>query len=247
MASSSVAPPTVAEIDIAAFTQNVCAVRARLAASCELMAVVKADAYGHGAVPLAAAALQAGAAWLAVARCHEGVQLRQHGIDAPILMLGPIWPCDVDELLAYCLTPVIGSLEDARLMQSRAQEHGRQVAVHVNIDTGMGRLGLQPHQVLRLLAKLETLTHLQVEGVMTHMATADDPDESTLREQWRCFCDVMQSLRDHGVTPRYIHAANSAALYRLPQSHGQMVRAGLALYGVPPFAPQPQIFRIDRK
>ncbi len=236
MASSPVAPPTVAEIDITAFTQNVCAVRGRLASSCELMAVVKADAYGHGAVPLAAAALRAGATWLAVARCAEGLHLRQHGIDAPILLLGPIWPSDVDDLLAYRLTPVIGSLEDARLMQARAQQHGCRVSVHVNIDTGMGRLGLQPHQIPKLLAQMETLTHIQVEGIMTHMATADDLDETILREQWRCFCDVVQTLADHGVMPRYVHAANSAALFRLPPSHSQMVRSGLALYGVYPFA-----------
>ncbi len=158
-----------------------------------------------------------------------------HGIDAPILLLGPIWPDEVDALLAYGLTPVIGSVDDARLVQTRAQQYRRQVQVHVNIDTGMGRLGLQPQQVPALLDQMETLTHLDVQGVMTHMATADHLDERILQAQWQCFCRVIQTLHERGVTPRYIHAANSAALYRFPQTHGQMVRSGLALYGVHPF------------
>ncbi len=244
MALSSVAPPTVADINITAFTQNVCAVRARLAAPCELMAVVKADAYGHGAVALAAPALQAGATWLAVARCDEGVQLRLHGIDAPILLLGPIWPDEIDALLAYRLTPVIGSLEDARLVHQHAKQRGWQVQVHVNVDTGMGRLGVQPQQMSALLTRMETLTHLDLQGVMTHMATADHHDKRILQAQWRCFCRVVQMLRDRGMTPRYIHAANSAALYRFPQIHGQIVRPGLALYGSHPFeAPDADVLR----
>jgi alanine racemase len=244
MAIHSVAPPTMADIDIAAFIHNVCAVRARLAAPCELMAVVKADAYGHGAATLAASALQAGATWLAIGRCEEGVQLRLHGIDAPILLLGPIWPDEVDTLLAYRLTPVIGSLDDARLVQQHAQQHGQQVQVHVNVDTGMGRLGLQPKQIPALLAKMETLTHLDWQGLMTHMATADHLDERILQEQWQCFCRVVQTLRDRGVAPCYLHAANSAALYRFPQTHGQIVRPGLALYGAHPFeAPEADVLQ----
>jgi alanine racemase len=236
MTSSSVAPPSVATINVTAFTQNVGAVRARLAAPCELMAVVKADAYGHGATVLAAAALQAGAAWLAVARCDEGVQLRLHGIDAPILLLGPICSDEVDALLAYRLTPVIGCLADARLLQQHAQPYGQQVRVHVNVDTGMGRLGLQPQHMPALLDLMQRLTHLKWQGVMTHMATAEHLDEHMLQEQWQRFCRVVHLLHDRGVTPRYIHVANSAALYRSPQLHAQMVRPGLALYGVRPFA-----------
>jgi alanine racemase len=244
MVASSVAPPTVADIDIAAFTHNVRAVRAHLATSCELMAVVKADAYGHGAVTLAAAALQAGATWLAIGRCDEGVQLRLHGIDAPILLLGPIWPDEVEALLAYRLTPVLGSLTDARLVQRHARQHGQRVPVHVNVDTGMGRLGVQPKQLPALLDEMETLTLLDWQGTMTHMATADGFDTQTLHAQWQCFCQVVQTLHHRGVAPCYIHAANSAALYRFPQTHGQMVRPGLALYGAHPFqAPEAELLR----
>jgi alanine racemase len=244
MTATSVAPPTVADIDIAAFTHNVRAVQARLVAPCELMAVVKADAYGHGAATLAASALQAGATWLAIGRYDEGVQLRLCGIDAPILLLGPICPDEIDTLLAYRLTPVIGSLEDARLLQQHARQCGQRVQIHVNIDTGMGRLGLQPKQIVALLDHLETLTHLEWQGLMTHMATADHLDQRILQAQWQRFSQVVQTLHDRGVTPYYLHAANSAALYRFPQTHGQLVRAGLALYGAHPFeAPEADMLR----
>ena len=234
MAVDSVALPTVAEVDISAFTHNVNAVRSRLTAPCELMAVVKANAYGHGAAALAAYALQAGATWLAVSRCDEGAQLRLQGIDAPIVLLGPIWPDEVDALLAYHITPVIGSLDDAWLVQQHAQQHGRRAPAHLNIDTGMGRLGLRPERLPGFLAQLEALTHLEWQGVMTHMATADDLDERVVKMQWRTFCQALSTLRDGGVTPCYIHAANSAALFRFPHMHGDMARAGLALYGAQP-------------
>ncbi len=244
MIPSSVGPPTVADIDVTAFTQNVCAVRARLPAACELMAVVKADAYGHGASRLAVSALQAGATRLAVARCEEGVQLRLNGIDAPILLLGPIWPDEVDALLAYRLTPVIGSVEDARLVQQHARRRGLPVRVHVNVDTGMSRLGVPPQHIPTLLQETDALTHLEWEGVMTHMAAADQLDETVSQTQWQRFCEAVGTLRDRGIEPPYRHVANSATLYRFPQMHGQMVRAGIALYGAHPFeAPGVDVLR----
>ena len=236
MAVDSVALPTVAEVDLSAFTHNISVVRSRLTAPCELMAVVKADAYGHGAAALAAYALQAGARWLAISRCDEGAQLRLQGIDAPILLLGPIWPDEVDALLAYRITPVIGSLEDAQLVQHHAKQRGQRVSAHLNIDTGMGRLGVRPERIPGLLAQLGTLPHIEWQGVMTHMATADRLDERVAQTQWRKFCQVLETLREGGITPCYIHAANSAALYRFPHMHRGMARAGLALYGAQPCA-----------
>jgi alanine racemase len=118
------------------------------------------------------------------------------------------------------------------------------VQVHVNVDTGMGRLGVRPQRLPALLNHMETLTHLQWQGIMTHMATADLPDPCILQAQWQRFCHVVQTLHDRGVTPCYHHAANSAALYRFPQTHGQLVRPGLALYGVHPFeAPEADTLR----
>lgn len=229
------ASPTVAEIDIAAFAQNVRSVRACLSPSCDLMAVVKADAYGHGAVPLAQVALCEGAAWLAVARCQEGMNLRHHGIDARILVLGAVCPEEAASLIAYRLTPVVSSPDEMHWLEREAARLGVCQAIHVKIDTGMGRLGVMPDQALQLLECLDGCPHLHIEGLMTHLATADSADAKTVRLQLDRFCQVVQTCAKRGCTPRYVHAANSAALYRYPQSHGTLVRVGLALYGSHPF------------
>jgi alanine racemase len=226
---------TVAEIDLAAFAHNVRLIRSHLSPACQLMAVVKANAYGHGAGALAAVAVQQGAALLAVAQCQEGVALRQEGITAPILVLGTIWPEDVEALMAYRLRPVVGSYEEAVGVQLEAERRGLYCPVHVNIDTGMGRLGFLPRMVPALAQKLGTYTHLRVEGLMTHLATADTADARTVHEQLDRFAWVVRAFAAQGVTPRYIHVANSAALYRYPQSHYTLVRPGIALYGSHPF------------
>jgi alanine racemase len=235
MGMSPLAQPTVAEIQVTAFAQNVRAVRARLAPTCELMAVVKANAYGHGAEPLAAVALQEGASCLAVARCQEGISLRQYGITAPILVLGPVWPEDVEALVACRLSSVVGALEDARRLNQEAERQGQCYPVHVKVDTGMGRLGLLPAMAPALFDTLQTLRNLYLEGLMTHLATADLADDCTVREQLQRFYQVVQICATLGLTPRYVHAANSAALYRYPKSHGTLVRSGIALYGSHPF------------
>lgn len=244
MGASPVAQPTVVDIHVAAFAHNMRAVRARLAPSCQLMAVVKANAYGHGAGPLAAVALREGAAWLAVARCQEGITLRQQGIDAPILVLGSVWPEDVEALIAYRLTSVVGSPDDARRLGHEAHRHGLCSPVHVNVDTGMGRLGLSPDMMPRFLDALQGLRGVRLEGLMTQLATADLPDDRTVQEQLRRFCQVVQTCAARGVVPRYVHAANSAAVYRYPESHGTSVRPGIALYGSHPFdAPEATVLQ----
>jgi alanine racemase len=226
---------TIAEIDTDAFAHNICAVRARLSPSCQLMAVVKANAYGHGAVPLAFVALQAGATWLAVARGHEGVTLRQQGIKAPILVLGPVWAEDVSTLVTYQLTAVVGTPDDAERLHSEAQRQEQFYRIHTKIDTGMGRLGLTPEMIPTFLEKLHKWSSLRLEGLMTHLATADETDERTVKIQLQKFHQVVRACAAQGIAPRYIHAANSAALYRYPVSHGTMVRPGIALYGSHPF------------
>jgi alanine racemase len=235
MGMSPLAQPTVAEIHVTAFAHNVRAVRARLAPTCELMAVVKANAYGHGAETLAAMALQEGASCLAVARCQEGISLRQCGLTAPILVLGPVWPEDVEALVAYRLSSVVGALEDARRLNQEAERQGQRYPIHVKVDTGMGRLGLLPAMTPALFDALPTLRNLYLDGLMTHLATADLADDCTVREQLRRFYQVVHTCAALGLTPRYVHAANSAALYRYPKSHGTLVRSGIALYGSHPF------------
>jgi alanine racemase len=226
---------TVAEIDVGAFAHNIRFIRSRLASACQLMAVMKADAYGHGAVPLAAVAVQQGAAWLGVAQCQEGVILRQAGITAPILVLGHLWPEDIEALLAYHLCPAVGSQEDMLQLQLAAARRGLVYPIHVNVDTGMGRLGVLTDRVPAFLQKLPTCANLRVEGLMTHLATVDAVDTYTVQEQLRRFRWVVQRFAAHGIRPQVVHAANSAALFRYPQSHYTLVRPGIALYGSHPF------------
>ena len=237
-------PPLVAEIDVGAFAGNIRAIRTRLAAGCQIMAVVKADAYGHGAGPLAAVAVKHGVAWFGVARCQEGVALRQYGIDAPILILGPMWPGEVETLIEYRLTPTIGACGDAAHLQRAACRRGLVYPIHVKIDTGMGRFGVTPECVPALLEQLRTCSHLHLEGLMTHLACADTPDVASVQCQLARFQAVLQKFASQGLRPRYIHAANSAGLYRYPESHWTLVRSGIALYGAHPFpAPEAEALR----
>lgn len=223
--------PTVVEIDLGALAHNVRAIRARLRPDCGLMAVVKADAYGHGAVPLAQVALHHGASWLGVARPEEGVALRQAGITAPILVFSMVWPQAMATVLEHRLTPVVGSVAEVTALQHAAAQQGLTYPIHVKIDTGMGRLGARPDDVPALLAHVARCPHLSCEGLMTHLACADTPDVDSVERQLARFQSVQQQCTQRGLTPRYVHAANSAGLYRYPASHGTLVRAGIALYG----------------
>lgn len=235
--------PTVVHIDLGAFAHNVRTVRARLQADCQLMAVVKADAYGHGAVPLARVALQHGATWLGVARPAEGVALRQAGIAAPILVLGALWRQEIPTILAYRLIPVVGSLAELTHLQQTVAQRAMTYPLHVKIDTGMGRLGVMPEDVPAFLAALTQCPQLRCEGLMTHLACADTPDAASVACQLARFRVVQQQWGSHGLAPRYIHAANSAGLYRYPASHGTLVRAGIVLYGAPTFG-APEVDRL---
>jgi alanine racemase len=235
MGAGPYALPTVAEINIAAFAHNIRLLQSRLPSSCQLMAVLKANAYGHGAIPLAAIASQQGVAALAVARCEEGVDLRQAGMTAPILVLGSVWPEEVETLVRCHLQSVVCSLEDATRLHNEARRHGQVHPVHLKVDTGMHRMGLSPEQVPVLLERLTTWSNLRLEGVMTHLATADSADSHTVQVQLARFTQVVQECARHGCVPRYLHAANSAAIYRYPESHWTLARAGIALYGSHPF------------
>ncbi len=236
MASDSSLSPTVAAIDLSAFAHNIHMVRASLPPACQILAVVKADAYGHGAVPLARVAQQQGVAYLGVARCSEGVTLRQQGITAPILVLGPTWLEEVETLVAYNLTPSISSSHEAMAVQHEARRRGLSYAIHVNIDTGMHRFGMAADQVRHFLAGMNTWPNLSIVGLMSHLATADSPETHVVQQQQDTFAWVRQAFAAQGITPQYVHMANSAGLWRYPASHGTLVRPGILLYGSCPFA-----------
>jgi alanine racemase len=225
---------TYAEIDLDAVAHNIRTIMAYTGPAVEFMAVLKANAYGHGAVQIARAALAHGATRLAVARVDEGIQLRRAGITAPVLVLGYSLPAESDQIVSHDLTATVNTIEVAQALSSRAAALGKTVTIHVKVDSGMGRYGLLPDEVLPFLAQVTALPGLDLEGMFTHFAAADELDKSFTRQQLAVFLDTLQVVREAGYTIRLRHAANSAATLDLPETHLDAVRVGIALYGLPP-------------
>lgn len=222
-----------AEVDLAAIAQNIRALRGRLAPSCRLMAVVKADAYGHGVVPVCGAALDAGADWLGVATLGEGIALRLGGIAAPILVLGALTAGEVADAVAHRMSISVTSHEMAEIV---LRHTGTVPPVHLKIDTGMTRLGIFPQDAPALLDRL-TARGVPVEGCYTQLACADEPNHPLTEEQLIRFRPVVEEVQAR--TPRaLVHAANSGAAMAGPHTHFDMVRIGLAMYGL---YPSPQL------
>ena len=228
-----------AEIDLAAYRRNLAELRQMTAGGAGLMAVVKADGYGHGALRLAAVATESGAGWLGVARLEEALELRQHGIDAPTLIFGYSSPDQLDLLLENQLTQTVFSLPMAEALSKRAAQIGRRLPCHIKVDTGMGRLGVVngenfPHRSLSEIQAMAGLPGLEVQGLFTHFATADGSDPAFAEVQLRRFRDLAETLTASGLDIPLMHAANSAALLSLPESHFDLVRPGIATYGLQP-------------
>jgi alanine racemase len=225
-----------AEIDLDAIRHNV-AHLAGVAAPAKLWAVVKAGGYGHGAVEVARAAIDAGAAGLCVALVQEGVELRAAGIDAPILILSEQPIGQIDDLLASGLTPTVYSDEIVTGLEDALRRVDAPIGpypVHVKVDTGMQRVGMAPTAVPDLVERISASPHLRLDGVFTHLACADEPGSSATEEQLAVFDDVLAQLDARGHTPPTTHVANSAAILRVPASHRSLVRAGIAIYGISP-------------
>ncbi|HZP27302.1 MAG TPA: alanine racemase [Dehalococcoidia bacterium] len=221
--------PLWAEIDLAALAHNVRALKA-LAGSARLAAVVKANAYGHGAVPIARAAVAAGADLLAVICVEEGEQLRQGGIAVPVLVLGHSYPGDAERIVGQRLTPIVTTLELAEALSREAQGAGIQQPLHIKVDTGLNRYGLQPAEAVALAQRLREMPSLTVEGICTHFAEADAADKTHAREQFRLFMSVAEHLPWIPIR----HVSNTAALLSLPEFNLEMVRPGIGLYGCSP-------------
>lgn len=235
-----------AEIDLKAIAHNIKELRRITHLKAKLMAVVKANGYGHGAIEVARCALQNGAEILGVARIEEGIQIREAGIEAPILIFGYTHPQLAADLLKYNLTQTVYTLASAQTLSQTAASVRKNIKIHLKVDTGMGRLGLLPHKfqpdnsvVINAAAIDETLAiaglkGLELEGIFTHFATADSADKSYAEDQLHLFMNYLNRLRKAGLEPSIRHAANSAALIDMPQSHLDMVRPGLAIYGLYP-------------
>jgi alanine racemase len=220
--------PTVATIDLGAIRANVSALTPP---SARLMAVVKADAYGHGAVPVARAAVEAGATWLGVALVEEGMELRGADISAPILVLTEFPPGSERDALAASLTPAVYTQDGMRRLVRAAT--GAAVGVHVKVDTGMHRAGL-PWTNAEEFCRDVLEAGLRIDALWTHFATADEPEDPFLDVQLQRFLDTDARLRAIGIAAPLRHAANSAAAMRRPDTHFDVVRVGIAMYGVSP-------------
>jgi len=221
---------TWVEVDLDAIEANLHAFQALVGPQTRILAPVKADAYGHGAVPTARALLRAGAARLAVATAAEGAELRQGGIAAPIQVLGALLPEEVEEAVAHGLTLSLHELDLARLASLAAADLNRTASVHLKIDTGMGRLGILPADAGRAAAEIARYPHLRLEGVFMHFAEA--ADEAYSREQIRRFEEALAVLDAAGVQGLLRHAANSTAAILYPESRYDFIRPGLGLYGM---------------
>jgi len=226
--------PTWVEIDLEAIGRNVRRVAQIVGPEVDILAVLKADGYGHGALKVARTALNNGATWLGVACLGEALTLRQVGVDAPILNLGftPAW--QAREALLHDVTTTLFSPGVAEALSRAAGQVGRTARVHVKVDTGMGRLGLLPEEVVPFAQSIANLPGLQIEGIFTHMSDADDADLEYTDWQLERFQQVLDELKQWGLLPPRIHAANSATILRVPAGRYNMVRLGIAMYGLAP-------------
>ncbi len=233
MTSSIPNRPTRALIDLEALADNFRKVREFLTSGVRCMAVVKADAYGHGAVECAGVLEREGIDWFGVALPGEGVELRRNGIRKRILCLGGFWEGQERTLLNHGITPVIFRLEQAEAFNSAAGERKSIAEVHLKIDTGMGRIGVRHDELDEFLDRFAKFDNLHVEGVMSHFAAADDPgqDEFT-KDQIAKFSRAVSAVEARGHRPVYTDLANSAATVSFPEAHGNLVRLGGILYGL---------------
>ena len=239
-------PITWAEINLEAYAHNIRELKRLTRPPARLMAVVKANGYGHGAVEVAREALQNGAQYLGVARINEAIPLREAGLEVPILIFGYSPPDLAPVLMDYELTQTVYSLSTASALSEQATRKGKKINIHLKVDSGMGRLGFllettngNPHDnaaqnPAREIEAITRLPGLTVEGIFTHFATADSADKSYADLQLDRFMDLLNRLQREGLEPPLRHAANSGALIDMPGSHLDMVRPGIATYGLYP-------------
>jgi alanine racemase len=233
--------PTWAEINLDALARNYTIVKKQVGADVNVMAVVKANAYGHGAVRCAHRLEAEGADWFGVALPEEGIELRESGITKPILCLAGFWEGQAEACLEYKLVPTAYRLDMIAALDSAARARGRVADIHVKIDTGMGRLGVRFDEVYDFIDALKKFRNIRVDGLMTHFAAADEPSCGPLtRDQVSRFDRALAVFREQGFTPTYRHLSNSAGIFGQPAASGQlgsetggnMVRPGGVLYGL---------------
>lgn len=225
-----------AEVDLAAYAQNIEVIKKCVQPGAQLCMVVKADAYGHGAVPCARIAVAHGASYLAVATISEGIELREAGFTQPILMLGLILPEEAASVVSYGITQTVCTRELAEALSAAAVAQGRTAKVHLKVETGMGRIGVRPEEAADLAAAIAALPGLVLEGVFSHFATADDRDKTYAHAQLASFRQALAAIEARGIHVELRHIAESAAILEMPEAHFDMVRVGIIQHGLWPSA-----------
>lgn len=226
--------PTIATISLDAVRHNIRAIKESVGSDTEVMAVVKADAYGHGMVPVASAALSAGASWLGLATVDETVALRKAGINAPTLILGPTFPEDASVLVENDISVAAGSVNALKALGKAASLLGNKAKVHLKVDTGMGRFGFWWEDLISDLEDISKIPGIILEGCFTHFAVSDIPDYTYTEMQHKSFRKFLAAAEGRGFTFPVIHAANSGAILQHPATRYNVVRAGVMLYGMLP-------------
>ena len=226
--------PTRATINLKNLEANFLSLKAKVDDATKVMAVVKANGYGHGDTTIALALEEFGCDFFGVAMPKEGIKLREAGIKSPIVVLGGLFQSQEVESFTYDLTPVIFDIISARKIDKVAGDINKKKAVHVKIDTGMGRLGILPEDVESFFEEFRELKNLELEGLMSHYSDMEASDKSYSQGQHEKFLEVVERVRKMGFTPTLTHMSNSAAIVDFPQSGMNMIRAGLMLYGAYP-------------
>ncbi len=216
-------------------TYNVNQIKKHISKGTKLCAVIKADAYGHGAYHIATELLKQGFEYLAVAFIDEAIDIRNNGINAPILILGNTPIDTVDQLIEYNVTATVYDFKTAKAISEEAKKHETTAKIHIKIDTGMSRLGFLPNsESIKKIVEISKLPNIEIEGIFTHFACADESDDTLTEKQYKKFCMVIDELESSGVSIPIKHCCNSAGIVKYPNMHLDMVRAGIILYGLYP-------------
>lgn len=223
--------PTWAEVSLSKLRANFRSIRQDVGPQVEVCAVVKGDAYRHGIVECASALQAEGAQWFGVTSTEEGVQLRQAGIRGRILIMAGFWRGDEDEIIEHRLTPAVWEPWHLESLGLAARRRHSPIRVHLKVDTGMSRLGMLPEDLATTAVYFRSYPELVLEGVFTHLASAETPDAPDLQAQIDCFCQTLEFMHQTGISAQWIHAANSAAIVSRHDSWNTMVRPGISLYG----------------
>jgi alanine racemase len=222
--------PTVGEVDLGALEFNYRQIRKRIPEGVKLLAVVKADAYGHGAIPVSLKLEKLGVEYLGVAIPEEGVELRRGGVKAPILVLGGIFGEEVDQIFRFRLTPVIFRKDSLKLLSQEAERRRGKVKVHLKVDTGMGRLGVPLSLWPGFLKEVKRFPKIEIEGILSHFSMTDE-EKAYTQDQWRGFQRAVAIAQEAGICCPYLHMASSATFTAFPGYSAKLVRPGIMLYG----------------